>query len=113
MLIDDFALGWIYGRLVYRYWTIVVFSTSACFASIALPINTIIGSALVLQALQVEELPMGPLHSKWQSVGVALFLQIQILSRDIAAQLSLLPFTLHCFHDGDKKTYPNHSSCNS
>ena len=25
MLIDDFALGWIYGRLVYRYWTIVVF----------------------------------------------------------------------------------------
>lgn len=103
MLIDDFALGWIYGRLVYRYWTIVFFSTSACLASIALPINTIIGSALVLQALQVEELPMGPLHSKWRSVGVALFLQIQILSRDIAAQFSLLPFTLHCFHDASIK----------
>ena len=42
---------------------------------------------------------MGPLHSKWRSVGVAFFLQIQILSRDIAAQFSLLPFTLHCFHD--------------
>ena len=82
---------------------VVFFSTSACLASIALPINTIIGSALVLQALQVEELPMGPLHSKWRSVGVAFFLQIQILSRDIAAQFSLLPFTLHCFHDASIK----------
>lgn len=60
MLIDDFALGLDIGQIsLLLLDNIIVVFISVPVLHLLHFINSIIGSTLVVQALQVEELPMG------------------------------------------------------